>query len=34
MFEDARGEIADGPQVMDIVEIIAQGLPDTVPAGD
>lgn len=27
MFEDASNEIADGPKVMDIVEIIADGLP-------
>ncbi len=38
MFEDASGEIADGPKVMDIVEIIADGLPaptsEPEPAGD
>ena len=27
MFEDASNEIADGPKVMDIVELIADGLP-------
>lgn len=36
MFEDASNEVGDGPQVMDIVEIIAQGLPEaeSEPAGD
>jgi len=38
MFEDASGEIAEGPKVMDVVEIIADGLPqaksDPEPAGD
>jgi len=32
MFEDASNEIADGPKVRDIVEIIAEGLPS--PAND
>ena len=34
MFEDASKEIADGPKVMDIVEIIAEGLPQTETADD
>lgn len=34
MFEDASNEIADGPKVMDIVEIIAEGLAQSEPAGD
>lgn len=34
MFADASAEMGEGPQVMDIVEIIAEGLPQPEPAGD
>lgn len=34
MFVDASGEIADGPKVMDVVEIIAENIGQGVPAGD
>jgi Fe-S oxidoreductase len=34
MFEDASNEIVDGPKVRDIVEIIADGLLASEPAGD
>ena len=34
MFVDAHGVLPDGPEVKDVVEIIADHLPETEPAGD
>ena len=34
MFNSAKTEVENGPEVRDIVEIIAERLPDTVAAGD
>jgi Fe-S oxidoreductase len=34
MFQTAKSEVTDGPEIKDIAELIAERLPETVSAGD